>query len=131
MAASTNVTSSREQAPSIEPLVDVVAGAVDEIERSRRLPDRVVAALRSSGIHRLAIPHELGGTEAPVSDAMDTFEQLAAVDASTAWCAVIGAGSNLFAGYLEQDAAQVIFADPDQGNATMFAPTGRIVRHGD
>ena len=130
MVASTNETS-REQAPSIEPLLEVVAGAVEEIERGRRLPDRVVSALRDSGIHRLAVPHELGGIEAPVTEAMDTFERLAAVDASTAWCAVIGAGSNLFAGYLAQEAARVIFADPDQGNATMFAPTGRIVRDGD
>ena len=59
-----------------------------------------MSALRDSGIHRLAVPHELGGIEAPVTEAMDTFERLAAVDASTAWCAVIGAGSNLFAGYL-------------------------------
>ena len=100
MAASTNETSTREQAPSIEPLLEVVAGAVEEIERGRRLPDRVVSALRDSGIHRLAIPRELGGIEAPVTAAMDTFERLAAVDGSTAWCAVIGAGSNLFAGYL-------------------------------
>ena len=66
-----------------------------------------------------------------MSDAMDVFERLAAVDGSTAWCAVIGAGSNLFAGYLPQEAARAVFADPDQGNATMFAPTGRIVLDGD
>ena len=110
-----------------EPLLTVVAGSVEEIEHGRRLPDRVVAALRRSGIHRLAMPRELGGAEASVSDAMDVFERLAAVDGSTAWCAVIGAGSNIFAGYLQPEAARVVFADPDQGNATMFAPSGRIV----
>ena len=40
---------------------------------------------------------------------------------------MIGAGSNLFAGYLPEPVARVVFADPDQGNATMFAPTGRIL----
>ena len=115
----------------MEPLLSVVAEAVEEIEQRRRLPDRVVSALRESGVHRLAMPRELGGTEATVPAAMDTFERLAAVDGSTAWCAVIGAGSNLFAGYLSEQASRVIFADPDQGNATMFAPTGRIVRDGD
>ena len=132
MATSTSETySHQQQTPSMEHLLSVVAGAVEEIERSRRLPERVVSALRESGIHRLAIPRELGGIEPSVSAAMDTFERLAAVDGSTAWCAVIGAGSNLFAGYLPEQAARVIFADPDQGNATMFAPTGRIVRDGD
>ena len=115
----------------MESLLAVVADAVEEIERGRRLPDGVVAALRESGIHRLAVPRELGGTEAAVSDAMDVFERLAAVDGSTAWCAVIGAGSNIFAGFLPEEAARVIFDDPDQGNATMFAPTGRIVADGD
>ena len=97
------------------------ADAAEEIERGRRLPAGVVSALRESRIHRLAMPRELEGIEAPVSDAMAVFERLAAVDGSTAWCAVIGAGSNLFAGYLPQETARAVFADPDQGNATMFA----------
>ncbi len=120
-----------EQATAVDALLAVVAGAVEEIERGRRLPEGVVTALRESGIHRLAVPRVLGGTEAAVSDAMDVFERLAAVDGSTAWCAVIGAGSNIFAGFLPEAAARVIFDDPDQGNATMFAPTGRIVADGD
>ena len=111
-------------------LLNVVAESVEEIERARRLPDIVVSALRESGVHRLAVPRELGGIEAPVTVAMDVFERLAAADGSTGWCAVIGAGTNLFAGYLPEDAAQVVFADPDQGNATMFAPTGRIALDG-
>jgi indole-3-acetate monooxygenase len=120
-------TTADMQSPTVDHLLEVVAGAVEEIERSRRLPDRVVSAFRDSGIHRLALPRELGGLETPVADAMDVFERIAAVDGSTGWCAVIGGGSNVFAGYLPEDAARVVFADPDQGNATMFAPTGRIV----
>jgi len=112
-------------------LLTVVSASVEEIERTRRLPDVVVSALRESGVHRLAVPRELGGMEAPVTVGMDVFEHLAAVDGSTAWCAVIGAGTNLFAGYLPEGAARIVFADPDQGNATMFAPTGRIILDGD
>jgi alkylation response protein AidB-like acyl-CoA dehydrogenase len=48
------------------------------------------------------------------------------VDGSTAWCAVIGSGSNLFAGLISEAGAREVFADPDQGSATMFAPSGRI-----
>ena len=43
------------------------------------------------------------------------------------WCAAIGAGSNVFAGYMPEAGAKEVFADPDQGNATMFAPTGTVV----
>ncbi len=117
--------------PALDELLDVVAGAVEEIERSRRLPDRVVSALRDSGINRMALPRELGGFETPVSAAMDVFERISAVDGSAGWCAVIGSGSNIFAGLLAEETARHVFADPDQGNATMFAPTGRITVSGE
>jgi alkylation response protein AidB-like acyl-CoA dehydrogenase len=120
-----------ELARGVERLLPIVAEAVEEIEGTSRLPDRVVQALHDSGIHRVAVPRELGGLETPVSDVLDVLERLAAVDASTAWCAVIGAGTNLFAGYLPEATAREVFADPDQGNATMFAPTGRTVADGD
>jgi alkylation response protein AidB-like acyl-CoA dehydrogenase len=72
------------------------------------------------------MPDGMGGLQAPVIEVMDVLEQLAAVDGSTAWCAMIGAGSNVFAGYLPEAGARKVFADPDQGNASMFAPGGRL-----
>ncbi len=87
---------------------------------------QVVAALRASGINRLLLPADLGGLQAPTHDVMDVIEALAAVDGSTAWCAAIGAGSNVFAGYMNESGARTVFADPDQGSATMFSPGGRI-----
>ena len=104
----------------------VVREHVAAIEHERRLPDAVVEALHRSGLHRLAIPAELGGLEAPVRTTVAAVAAIAATDGSTGWCAAIGAGSNVFAGYLPRDAAREVFADPDQGNATMFAPTGTV-----
>ena len=85
---------------AVDGILDLVRTAADEIERSRRLPDAVVAALRDTGINRLLIPAALGGIEAPIIDVMDIMERIAAADGSTGWCAAIGAGSNVFAGYL-------------------------------
>jgi alkylation response protein AidB-like acyl-CoA dehydrogenase len=112
---------------AVEGILDLVRSAADEIERSRRLPDAVVAALRDTGINRLSIPAELGGIDARMVDVVDIMEKIAAVDGSAGWCAAIGAGSNIFAGYLPKAGAAAVFADPDQGNATMFAPVGRVV----
>jgi alkylation response protein AidB-like acyl-CoA dehydrogenase len=112
---------------AVDRVVNLVHAAADEIERSRRLPDAVVAALRDTGINRLLIPTALGGVEAPITDVMDVMERIAAVDGSAGWCAAIGAGSNVFSGYMPATGASTVFADPDQGNATMFAPVGRIV----
>jgi indole-3-acetate monooxygenase len=61
---------------------------------------------------------------------MDVIERIAAVDGSTAWCAVIGSGSNVFAGYIPEAGAREVFADPDQGSATMLAPIGTLVDEG-
>src|SRR5258708_29107399 len=116
---------------AVDGVLDLVHAAVDEIECSCRLPDAVVAALRDTGINRLLIPAALGGTEAPITDVMDVMERIAAVDGSAGWCTAIGAGSNVFAGYMPATGAGTVFADPDQGNATMFAPVGRVVsNHG-
>jgi len=133
-----SMSSSRAIGEPPVPTVDEVRQAVDAAlplvranaeagERSRRLPDAVTDALRATGINRMFIPTELGGLEASVVDLIDVTESIAAVDGSTAWCAVIGAGSNLFAGYLPRAGAEVVFADPDQPSATMFAPEGRLV----
>jgi alkylation response protein AidB-like acyl-CoA dehydrogenase len=116
---------------AVDGVLDLVHAAADEIERNRRLPDEVVTALRETGINRLLIPAALGGLEARIIDVMDIMERIAAVDGSAGWCAALGAGSNVFAGYLPATGARTVFADPDQGNATMFAPVGRVVgEHG-
>ena len=81
----------------------VVREHVAAIEHERRLPDAVVEALHRSGLHRLAIPAELGGLEAPVRTTVAAVAAIAATDGSTGWCAAIGAGSNVFAGYLPRD----------------------------
>src|SRR5262249_46611999 len=101
---------------AIDDVCDVVREHTDEIEKGRRRRDGVVESLRRSGLNLLAIPAELGGLEAPVPDTVDAVAAISAVDGSAGWCAAIGAGSNVFAGYLPEDGAREVFADPDQGN---------------
>ena len=90
-------------ASAVDAALPLICQHVDDIRDHRRIPDEVVDALRHSGINRMVLPAELGGLETPTSVAMDVIERLAAVDGSTAWCAIIGAGSNIFAGYLPPD----------------------------
>src|SRR5215207_2267023 len=71
---------------AVDGILDLVHASADEIERSRRLPDAVVAALRGTGINRLVIPAALGGMEAPITDVMDIMERIAAADGSAGWC---------------------------------------------
>lgn len=111
-------------------ILGLIYARAADIERASRLPDDVVRGLRETRVNRLLLPAALGGLEAPVTDVMDVIERIAAVDGSTAWCAVVGSGSNAFGAYMPEAAARRVFADPDQGNATMFAPAGSVVDDG-
>lgn len=108
----------------------VISSKVGAMERDRRLADEVVAAVRATGLNRALLPKELGGEPVPFLEVLETLEHLATLDGSTGWCASIGSGSNIFAGYLPQETAVAVFADPDQGNASQFGPYGNVRPNG-
>jgi alkylation response protein AidB-like acyl-CoA dehydrogenase len=111
--------------------------AGDRAEELRTLPHDAVAMLRSLGLFWLKTPAELGGTPLPPVEFSAVIEELAYVDTSTAWAAMIGAGCNgLAGGWLPEEGAQRIFgAGPDSVRpvvAGQLAPrgTGHPVRGG-
>jgi indole-3-acetate monooxygenase len=89
--------------------------AGDRAEELRTLPHDAVAILRTLGLFWLKTPAELGGTPLPPVEFCDVIEELAYVDTSTAWAAMIGAGCNgLAGGWLPEAGARRIFgAAPD------------------
>lgn len=111
--------------------------AGDRAEELRTLPHDAVAILRSLGLFWLKTPAELGGTPLPPVEFCDVIEELAYVDTSTAWAAMIGAGCNgLAGGWLPEDGARRIFGTGPDGTrpvvAGQFSPrgTGHPVRGG-
>ena len=98
-------------------LLEVIGANAAAAEDAGRLPDAVVKMLAGSGIYRTALPKELGGAGEPPEALCDLVERISAVDGSTGWCVAIGAGTNVFAGYLDRPGAEEVFADPDAGNA--------------
>lgn len=115
----------------VEGLGDLIRAQADVIERDRQISDEVVAAVRATGLNRSTMPMSLGGDARPVLEVMEAIEHVAAMDGSTGWCAAIGAVSNVFSGYIAHDIAKDIWADPDQGNASMFGPFGQVRRSGE
>jgi indole-3-acetate monooxygenase len=89
--------------------------AGDRAEELRTLPHDAVAILRSLGLFWLKTPEELGGTPLSPVEFGEVIEELAYVDTSTAWAAMIGAGCNgLTGGWLpEQGARRVFDTGPD------------------
>jgi alkylation response protein AidB-like acyl-CoA dehydrogenase len=103
--------------------------AGDRAEELRTLPHDAVAILRSLGLFWLKTPPELGGTPLSPVEFSDVIEELAYVDTSTAWAAMIGAGCNgLAGGWLPEEGAQRIFGTgPDHVRpvvAGQLAPRG-------
>ncbi|HET9082614.1 MAG TPA: acyl-CoA dehydrogenase family protein [Trebonia sp.] len=111
--------------------------AGDRAEELRTLPHDAVAILRSLGLFWLKTPQELGGTPLPPVEFCEVIEELAYVDTSTAWAAMIGAGCNgLAGGWLPEEGVQRIFGVGPDGVrpvvAGQLAPrgTGHPVRGG-
>jgi len=89
---------------------DQFEAAGDRAEELRTLPHDAVATLRALGLFWLKTPAELGGTPLPPIEFCDVIEELAYIDTSTAWTAMIGASCNgLSGGWLPEAGARRIF----------------------
>jgi indole-3-acetate monooxygenase len=85
--------------------------AGDRAEELRTLPPDTVETLRELGTFGLKSPAELGGSPLDPLSFCDVIEELACIDVSVAWAAVIGAGCNGVAGgWLPEEGAGMIFA---------------------
>jgi alkylation response protein AidB-like acyl-CoA dehydrogenase len=91
----------------------MIAAAAEEIEARRELTPAVVAALHDAGLFRMLLPRSLGGAELSPVLYIQALEELAAADASTAWCVAQTSGASTLAANLDHAAAREIFAtDP-------------------
>jgi indole-3-acetate monooxygenase len=99
-----------ERARAIAPLI---AAEADDIERTRRLTPKVVAALVENGLYKSLLPKSLGGFESPPMVFMQMLEEIAKADASTAWCLGQCSVVGMTAAYLDADIARQVFGKPD------------------
>jgi len=102
--------------PSLNAVQDVVRAHADDIDDKRRFIGR--RRRRSYANQPQPAGHSaVLGDERHLSAKWSVSEAVAMVDGSAGWCAAIGAGSNVFAGYLPEAGARHVFAE----NRTMFA----------
>lgn len=96
---------------------DTLASRCEAEEAAATLSQVTVDALYDAGILRMKLPAALGGGEADPVTQFEVIEALAMINASAAWCTMVGATS------LGMPGAFL----PDEGVARMF-PAGRIPR---
>jgi len=109
-------------------LLPAIRGRRQEIEQARRLPQDLVDQLRNTGVFTLGVPRALGGQEASPLELMAAIEAVAAADGSTGWCTMIGVGSNVSAGYVNEHGAREVWADPTLPSAGLAASAGAATR---
>ncbi len=106
-------------------LGDTLGSRSDEIERLRRLASDVVEDLIESGVFRMSMPSDWGGPELSPAQQVAVLEELARGDTSTAWCAMTGSDSGIYAGFLEDHAGRNLFAHLDTIAGGSVASVGR------
>jgi len=89
-----------------------VAAASEEIERTRRLPEAVLAALHEARLFRMLLPRSVGGDEVTPGTYFAAVEEIAKADASTAWNIFVGNSSALVGAYIAADTARLIWGNP-------------------
>jgi alkylation response protein AidB-like acyl-CoA dehydrogenase len=99
------VARARELAPEI-------AAAADEIERTRRIPQALLARLHDARLFRMLLPRSAEGDETEPAVYVAALEELAQHDASIAWNTFTANSSTLIAPFLAPEAISAIFADP-------------------
>mgnify|MGYP000713446159 FL=1 len=99
-------------------------------ERERTLAPEVVGALRESPLPSMLLPAPLGGAEVSPAAMVSALEELAAGDASAAWCAMVAATSGLLGAYVDPGFARDAFG-PGRIAGGVYAPLGRARREGD
>ena len=93
-------------------LTDVIREGGDKAQQLRRLPQETVDALIDAGIFRFAIPKELGGDDATITETIEVLEAISRVDASVGWNVMLGSEINaMAAGGMDKALAKEVYLD--------------------
>ncbi len=104
----------------------------DTAEKEGRLPPGLLTTMHQGGMFRLLLPAWLNGGQLDPVAFVEVMEQLAAIDASTAWCVCQAAVCSIAAAYLDRESAFEVFGapesvlawGPDSGNQAMVLDDG-------
>ena len=108
-------------------LAEPIRAAADEIERGRRLPREIVAAMQKAGVFGMSMPRSLGGAELDLLSQFRVIEALAMADGSAGWCAMINSDGGYLTAFLDQDTARAMYPDPLVATGAAATTTGRAM----
>jgi len=107
---------------SIADLEPMIAALVPEIEQGRRLPAKLVCALKSARIYSMQVPRAYGGLGLAAPSAFQAVSALARLDGSVGWNAMIGSVASLMPFLARQAFCEEVFRD---GEDHVIAASGQ------
>lgn len=96
------------RARALRPLLESAASRIDA---DCALPPDVLDALFEARMFRMFLPHTFGGAELEPATFFQVVCEIAAGDASAAWCVAQSSGCSMSAAYMEPAAAHRVFGD--------------------
>ncbi|MEW5423484.1 acyl-CoA dehydrogenase family protein [Amorphus sp. 3PC139-8] len=104
-------------------LTDAIRRYRKQIEADARIPDDIVAMMKSAGVYRAAVPQRFGGDGASLPELLRMLERIAAADGSVGWAATFGPQMASFLGALSREGLEAFYRDgPDIISAGALFP---------
>lgn len=111
--------------------IQLIRKHAEEAEQNRKLSPEVLQLIYEQQWLKIMEPSACGGQAWALPDIVRLFESLAYADGNVGWCVNLGAGANLFSGYLCADTAKSIFSPATTCCAGSGAISGRAVKTND
>jgi alkylation response protein AidB-like acyl-CoA dehydrogenase len=105
-------------------LGELVEAHADKAERDRRLPKRVVDALRDAQLLRMCVPAVYGGPEADPVTMARAIEAVSIADGAVGWVTMIASTTSSLSLFLCREWAEKIYADRRTVSCGVVAPNG-------
>jgi indole-3-acetate monooxygenase len=106
-------------------LAPLIQESLSAMDAERRLPPRLVDALRELGAFRMAVPRAYGGMELDPMTQIRVVEELSRMDGSVGWCAMISSAGSFASAFLAPAVAQRLCGDINFSLAGQALPVGR------
>jgi alkylation response protein AidB-like acyl-CoA dehydrogenase len=103
---------------------ELIEAHADKAERDRRLPKKVIDALRDAQLLRMCVPTAYGGPEADPVTMAKAIEAVAVADGAAGWITMIASTTSSLSVFLPSDWADKIYGDRRVITAGVFAPNG-------
>ncbi|WP_191967877.1 acyl-CoA dehydrogenase family protein [Rhizosphaericola mali] len=104
--------------------IEIIRTDAAQAEKNKRLTDKQLALFYSQKWFLALVPKIYGGLEWTLPEIVRFEEAIGWVDGSAGWVFTLCSGAGWFGGYLDENFAKLIFANPKACLAGSGAPTG-------